>query len=303
MAQKDLLYGKLNEGILVERLGAFRRNLKRNRALIDAHGGLKRIVPALNGTTALVIGAGPSLERNFDLLRKYQHRQELTYIAVDMALRPLMKRGIEPRYVFSCESVPVDFFGGLDTSHAHLVAFSCASHINLRKWRGEVSFYNWMIDRPEYRELWEEAGTALGFVATGSLVITQAVAFALGCGIRGLVLVGNDLGFTDRFYAGGSAAGRSAGRAVDRLAPVETGEISRARRAMQYRIDRGGRSYYTNAQFLAGKMWLEDLFRKSRVPIYDCSDPGCSEKYVAKMELRNFMYSMDGRNRRKRRKE
>jgi hypothetical protein len=302
MVDKDQLYTNLNEGILAERLDAFERNLRKNLSLIKRHGGVRKIVPGLEGVTAIVIGAGPSLEKNIGVLKQYQFRQDLVYLAADMALRPLMEQGVRPGYVFSCETSPVDFFSGIDTTRMHLVAFSCMSHANLMKWRGGISFYNWMIRRPEYQRLWETAGMDLGFVATGSLITTQAVAFAMGCGIKGLVLAGNDLGFSDRFYVRGSSACRSYHASAGRLSPPETIERYRSRRAMEYRIRRGERDYYTTSQFLAAKLWLEDLFKERRVPVYDCSDPGCSEKYVEKIELKDLLNSIDGRNRRKRRR-
>jgi hypothetical protein len=302
MVDRDRLYGDLNDGILAERHAAFKRNLDLNLPLIRRHGGLSGIVPALKGTTALVIGAGPSLDRNLPVLKKYQQRQEFVFIAADMALRPLARAGIRPRFVVSCETSPVDFFGDVDTAGLHLVAFSCMSAVNLRKWLGGMSFYNWMIHRPEYDALWEKAGHDLGFLGTGSLVTTQAAALALGCGAAGLVLVGNDLGFTDRFYARGAVAHRDACRSATRTAPVETGEALRTRRARAYRLRRGAGEFFTTRQFLAGKLWLEDLFKGSGVPVCDCSDPGCSEKYVAKMELRDFMDGIDRRPGRKRRK-
>jgi len=299
IVDRERLYGDLNDGILAERRAAFARNLDLNLPLIRRHGGLRAVMPALKGRTALVIGAGPSLDRDLPLLRSCQQRQELVCIAVDMALRPLAGAGIRPRFVVSCETSPVDFFGDVDTAGLHLVAFSCMSAVNLRRWRGGMSFYNWMIHRPEYAALWEKAGSELGFLGTGSLVTTQAAALALGCGVARLVLVGNDLGFTDRFYARGTVAHRSAGRASARLSPVETGEMIRSRRAREYRVRRGDREFYTTRQFLAGKLWLEELFGRSAVPVCDCSDPGCSEKYVAKMNLGDFMDGMDGRPARK----
>jgi hypothetical protein len=250
----------------------------------------------------VVIGAGPSLEENLVILKRFQQRRELVYIAVDMALAPLFHAGIRPRFVLSCETSPVDFFGGVDTAGLHLVAFSCASRLNLRKWRGDMSFYNWMIHRPEYAALWDGAGRDLGFLGTGGLVTTQAAALALGSGVEGLVLVGNDLGFTDRFYARGTVPHRSACRASLRLSPVETAEMRRSLVAREYVIRRGSRDFYTTRQFLAGKLWLEELFRSSRIPVYDCSDPGCSEKFVAKMSLRDFMGTIDRRSARTRRK-
>ncbi len=302
MVDRDQLYSNLNEGILAERLGSFQRNLRKNISLIRVHGGLQRILSGLEGKTAVVIAAGPSLEKNFSVLKQYQHRRELVYIAVDMALRPLARFGITPAFVVSCETSPLDFFGGIDTARMHLLAFSCMSHANLLRWGGSMSFYNWMMQRPEYDELWETAGSDLGFVATGGLVTTQAVAFAMGCRINGLVLAGNDLGFADRYHVRESIPCRTSIDRSERLSPSESREMVRRRRAMEYRIERGARSYYTTAQFLAAKLWLENLFTGSRVPVYDCSDPGCSEKYVAKMELKDFMSSMDGRSRRKRRK-
>lgn len=303
MVDREELYSSLNEGILAERLVSFERNLRKNLDLIRRHGGLRRVIPELEGKLAVVIAAGPSLDDRIDLLRQYQHRRELVYIAADMALRPLARRGIVPRFVVSCETSPLDFFGGIDTGRMHLLAFSCMSHANLMRWRGDMSFYNWMMKRPEYERLWERAGQDLGFVATGGLVTTQAVAFALGCGIGGLVLAGNDLGFTDRYHARESVPCRASVDGADRLSPPESGEMARRRRAMEYRIERGARSFYTTGQFLAAKMWLEDLFKGARIPVYDCSDPGCSEKYVAKMDLQDVLYSLPGRTKRRRRKQ
>ncbi|MBN2079397.1 MAG: DUF115 domain-containing protein [Spirochaetes bacterium] len=298
MIDEKELYRNLNEGILAERLGAFERNLTKNLPLIARSGGLAPVVPEFSGKIALVIGAGPSLERHCEALRRYQHRRELAYIATDMALRPLLLRGIRPAYVFSCETSPVDFFGGLETSRIRLLAFSCMSHVNLRRWRGPVSFYNWMMRRPEYDALWERAGKDLGFVATGGLVTTQAVSFVLGCPIGGLVMAGNDLGFHGRFYARGTAAHLRPSTLPRRLSPGETVEMNLSRGAMEYRIERGGRFYYTTRQFLAAKMWLEGLFQ-GRERVFDCSEPGCSEKYVAKIELERFLGSITGGTRKR----
>jgi hypothetical protein len=296
------LYANLNEGILTERAGAFARNLKKNLSLIRSHGGLRTVIPEFDGRTAVVIGAGPSLDKHLDLLRRFQERRELAYIAADMALRPLMESGVRPGYVFSCETNPVDFFRGLRTEHIRLMAFSCMSHVNLRSWRGHMSFYNWMIRGDAYDRLWQEAGLDLGFVATGGLVTTQAVAFALGCGIGNLVLVGNDLGFRHRFYATGTVRHRAMCMKATRCAPAESLEMNAARRAMAFRIQRGDQTFFTTGQFLAGKTWLEELFGGNGTPVYDASFPGCSDKYVAKIELRDFLYSLEGAKKRRRRR-
>jgi len=299
MVEKKILYERMNQGVLSERLGAFRRNLGKNLPLIERHGGLETIVPLLRGRHVVIVGAGPSLDREAGILKKYQHRDSIAIIASDMALLPLMEWGVRPRFVISCETTPAGFFDPVDTSGTHLLAFSCISHYNLLKWQGKVSFYNWMVHNELYDSLWERAGLHLGFVATGSIVTTQAVSLALGCAPLSLLLVGNDMGFDRRFYARNTVRHRRYAERARRDMPLETLEFDALRRAGEYMIDRGGRVYFTNNQFLTAKVWLEELFSRSNVPIYDCSEPGCSEKFVRKTRLKDFFQSFEGRKGRK----
>jgi len=88
---------------------------------------------------------------------------------------------------------------------------------------------------------------------------------------------------------------------INRYTPLETFEMDSSRRGRDYRISRGPTDFYTTSQFLAGKLWLEDLFKNRNLRVYDASDPGCSEKYVAKTDLSDFFYFMEGGKKRKRR--
>ncbi len=293
MVNKDELYKALNEGVLSERLRRYERNLERNMPLIKRHGGVRKIVGDFSGKHVVVIGAGPSLDKNLHLLKKFQHRRECVFVSADMALKPLIRGGVRPGYVFSCETVPVDYFGRIETGAMRLVAFSCISHVNLRRWSGDISFYNWMMQGGEYDALWSRAGTDLGFVATGNIVTTQAVAFALGCGISSLLLVGNDLGFRERYYSRGTASWASMDEKRSRFTPFESIEYSMVRFHREYEVRRGELVYFTNSQFLAAKLWLEDLFRKTDVPVYDCGEPGCSETAVRRAEAAEYFSRFD----------
>ena len=286
---REVLFKTLNEGILSERLALFHINLNKNRPLIERYGGLGRIVPLVQGRHVIVVGAGPSLEDNLLLLKTARQRSDIVIIAVDMALRPLLKSGIVPDFVISCETTPVDFFGGVSTDGMHLLAFSCMRNSTLRRWRGDVSFYNWMLHTPEYNELWQKAGTDLGFVATGNSVTTQAVALALGCGIRSLMISGNDLAFRCRMYIRGSVPLARAEMVCGRFNPLSGYEMSLSRRRREYEIHRGKEKYYTDNQFLAAKLWLEDLLKGQQVPVYDCSSPGCANQVVEHVPLEKYL--------------
>ncbi|MBN2040952.1 MAG: DUF115 domain-containing protein [Spirochaetes bacterium] len=295
------LYKNLNEGILEERFRAFQNNLDKNLGIIHECGGLKNVIPAFTDKHIIIAGSGPSLENELDVLKKYQFRDNIIIIAADMALLPLTKNGIAPHFVISCEATPVDYFSNIETGKMHLLAFSCMSNTNLRKWTGRVSFYNWMIHNDMYNSLWEKAGNDLGFVATGSIVTTQAVSIAAGCTVSSIMLIGNDLGFSAEYYTRGTINYIRNLHNVHRLKPLETHDFYSTIRARNYRINRGDKYYFTNNQFLAAKYWLEDLFKKTRLPVYDSGEPGCSPEVVKKTSLKKYLENT-GRKRSRRRK-
>ena len=293
MINRAELYHDLNAGMTEERFHAFEWNLKKNLPLIARHGGLEKVVPFLRGRNVVIAGAGPSLDEGLRYLRDRELRRRIIVISADMALLPLVKNGVIPDYVMSCETTPVDFFGGMRTAGMHLLAFSCMSSVNLRKWRGAVSFYNWMIFEAPYRTLWETAGTGLGYLATGSIITTQAVSFALGCGIGSLALIGNDLAFGHRFYARDTVPLDNSVRICGRFSGVESMEMDRSRKRRQYEIRRGDAVYFTDSQFLAAKTWLEDLMARNNFPVHDCSVPGCAGSNIVKTGLGEYFSHLE----------
>lgn len=300
----DGLYNLINKGIIEERYGTFLKNVRKNRPLIQKFGGLSRIVPLLQNRHVIIAGAGPSLDEAANLLKKCSRRHEVVIIAADMAFRPLVERGIPPSFVISCETRPMDFFNGVSAPGCHLLAFSCISPSNLKSWKGDISFYNWMMESEHYDILWETAGKELGSVATASTVVTNAVSIALGCTVRSLALVGNDMGFSHYYHCRGSMTARRDLLFSMRKAPPETLEYGTVMRSKEYMIQREGGVFYTNGQFLAAKKWLEGLFDSGNYPVYDLSDPGCSPRYTRKVSFNDYCrdISPPARKKRKRRK-
>lgn len=296
MINQEDIFSQLNEGMLLERSRAFRNNLKKNLPLIKKWGGLRPIVDRFKGKHLLVIGSGPSLDQCYENLQKLRQRNDIIFIASDMALKPLCERGIYPQYVITCETTPTDFFSGINTENIHLLSFSCSSFSNIRKWEGGISFFNWMIDGDFYDELWRESGEDLGFVATGSIVTTQAVSMALGCGIASLLMVGNDLAFFDRFYASGAHPAEKKFFISGRLNTPASIDMNKGRYARDYQVKRESELFYTNNQFLAARLWLEKLFASAPYPVADCSRPGCSAGSVHKIGLNEYLAVFNNKN-------
>lgn len=295
MINQDEIFSNLNQGMLAERSRAFKNNLKKNRVLIKKWGGLRPVIGRFTGKHVIVIGSGPSLNGCYDILKILRSRDDVILLAVDMALKPLCSHGVRPHFVITCETTPADFFSGIDTGNMHLLSFSCSSHSNIRKWEGDISFFNWMVNGEIYDNLWREAGEELGFVATGSIVTTQAVSLVLGCGIASLLLVGNDMGFFDRFYASGTSPSERKFLVSGRFNSCDTIEMNKGRIAREYDVKSSGELYYMNNQFLAARLWLEKLFRSAPYPVADCSRPGCPAGVVNKIDLADYLAALNNK--------
>lgn len=285
---KQELYQHINAGMTQERFHAFERNLALNASLIARFGGVGSVLSRIKGRHVVLCGAGSSLETAIPHLKKICQRETVTLIAADMAFRPLVREGIVPRFAISCETTPRDFFAGVDTSKTELLAFSCVCSRTAREWKGTIHFYNWLLHGEPWDCLWHKAGLGLGFAATGSIVTSQALSIALGCGAQSVMLAGNDLGFYDRCYSRGTVRDQSVTPSCGRVTPLETLEFSAAWRARHYVIPRGEKKFFTNHQFLAAKYWMEETASKSTIPVYDSSEPGCSAGKVEKLGMKHY---------------
>ncbi|MBZ0172964.1 MAG: DUF115 domain-containing protein, partial [Phycisphaerales bacterium] len=75
------------------------RNMVMNADHYASTGGIESLAGAGYGRPAIVVSAGPSLERNIDLLKDPKVRGHAVIIAVQTVLRPMLRRGIKPHFV------------------------------------------------------------------------------------------------------------------------------------------------------------------------------------------------------------
>jgi hypothetical protein len=106
-----------------ENAGAYLLNTLRNVGSIAREADAMRLDGRFNGYPAIVISAGPSLDRNIDALRGLEHQAVL--IAVDTALRPLLAAGVIPHLAVALDPTVANAAHLLhlpDASGVHLVA-------------------------------------------------------------------------------------------------------------------------------------------------------------------------------------
>lgn len=179
------------------------RHYLENLPAIAREPGLPALADGLRGVPAIVVAAGPSLDRNVEQLRTL--RQHALVLAVNTAASALARAGVVPHAVVAIESLDVStqlaalpFLREVPaflelTGHPGLWQLPFAQTLPISVDTNACAHFSARID-PKHH-------LAAGFCVANAAV---AIAHALGCGP--IVLVGSDLAYSgERVYASGTA--------------------------------------------------------------------------------------------------
>lgn len=191
------------------------RNLLMNLDRYAVCPGVEDLRGAARGRPAIVVAAGPSLRRNMDLLARPGVRERFVIIAVQTALKPLLARGIRPHFVTALDYHEISrrFYEGLteaDVEGVTLVADPKANPAILEAFPGAIRMPGDAMlpgDRAILDELLgPELARPMGTLPPGATVAHMAYYLARHLGCDPVILIGQDLGFTDGVYYGAGAA-------------------------------------------------------------------------------------------------
>ncbi len=184
------------------RLDAWQESFYANLPRLPGSGTIGRLDHALAGRPAVVVAAGPSLDRNLHLLREVAGHA--TILAVNTAAGALDRAGIVPTALVSVESLDVSpqlgnlsFLGRVPafldmTGHPNLWRLPFARRIAMCSDSASVSMFAARVC-PGIR------------ISAGFCVANAAVALAVRLGAPEIVLVGSDLAYSaGRMYARGT---------------------------------------------------------------------------------------------------
>ncbi|OPY79042.1 MAG: hypothetical protein A4E65_02063 [Syntrophorhabdus sp. PtaU1.Bin153] len=174
-----------------------------NVPLIIRCPGVIRLKGMFKGRPAIVVSAGPSLEKNMHLLKQAKGRAII--IAVDVAVPTLLPSGIMPDIVVALEANRKLGLAFRDNPLLKHVPFVCSGEVDggtvLSQHPGPLfvnlvsqhSLLHWM------RRFWEDKGHVWQF---GGSVAHSAFALAEYVGATSIALVGQDLSFKEKLHAG-----------------------------------------------------------------------------------------------------
>lgn len=192
-------------------------------------GNLKYIAegyhPALLSKTipysgaAILVSAGPSLNKNIQELKRAKNK--CLIVAVDTAVKPLMRTGIVPDLMTTVDALkPVGLIDTAGSEEIPLVAPACAVSALVEHQKGKKIFYYDGHSVP--MSIYNVNHKTLSNVAIGGSVACAGLSLIYKMGFDTIILVGQDLAFTgNRSHADGTFQERMPERDTSRMRMVK----------------------------------------------------------------------------------
>lgn len=142
---------------------------------------------------AIVVSAGPSLNKNIETLKKAKNKAFI--IAVDTAIKPLVSHGIVPDMYAIVDGVkPLELVEVEESRYIPLITTLQASKAILEYHKGKKFFFCEGIKFID--EMYEKNKKTFFMLASGGSVATLAFSLVSYVGFRTVILVGQDLALT-----------------------------------------------------------------------------------------------------------
>ena len=243
---------------------------------------------AARGSPAICVGAGPSLAKNVDLLRDPDVRRNVVVVCAQTTLKPLLDRGIRPDIVTSLDYSEISrrFFESLPPlEDVTLVAEPKAHPAVFDSFPGPIRCSN---DNFLDRMLGSLARPMVA-IRHGATVAHLSVYVAQHLGCDPIILIGQDLGFSDGlYYCPGTAihdVWAPELNAFNTLETLEWQRIVRHRQHLEKRTDVNGRPIYTDEQMLTYLGQFERDFSDAPQRIIDATEGGMLKLHTTRMTL------------------
>lgn len=167
-------------------------NIASNVVEISTHYGVNKFFDKYKNIPAIIVSAGPSLEKNIRKLKEIKNKALI--IAVDTAMKPLFSHNISPHFVITIDPQKKNskYFRNVNFKESVLIAESSVDKEAIDSFNGAIYFINSIFPLAKY--FMEELGDR-GDITTGGSVSTAAYDFAIRIGANPIIMVGLDLSF------------------------------------------------------------------------------------------------------------
>ncbi|HLV01692.1 MAG TPA: 6-hydroxymethylpterin diphosphokinase MptE-like protein, partial [Acidobacteriota bacterium] len=174
----------------------WQENALRNLSYLPESVPVSSVFGSMQGKPAIIVSAGPSLDRNLHLLKQAQNRAMI--VAVGTVARLLHSNGIQPSVVMSFDGWEANYkhhFRNLELSNTPLIYDLAVHYKVVSEYRGPRVL---MLVNPANYWVEEVMDCEIGRIEMGPSIANTAFDFCLKLGANPIIFVGQDLAYTDR---------------------------------------------------------------------------------------------------------
>ena len=263
----------------------WQQNFQANRNAIERNPGVIALKNKFRDLPCIVVGAGPSLDKNIRFLHRAQNKAVI--ISCDAALKPLMGHGIVPDFVVCLD--PQEEISRFLTNVPHkgitLVVPSIVHPHVVELWENDVLFFNkFAPDIPALVEI-QKIVPHIGVLTPGGTVLSVTYDLAFQAGGTPIIFVGQDLSYPKKnSHSHGSDA---AGQGLKMM-------MEKQKDHLVLETDINGQSLRTLKSMSVSKQWFNWAFttwkRENPLSIFNCSEAGILTDHCALEPLTEAIY-------------
>ncbi|MDK2903640.1 MAG: hypothetical protein PWQ93_1559 [Clostridiales bacterium] len=274
-AARDVINAKvINRNTLLHFAAQWQDNFFANLPYALQSIPIGRLFDKFIGKPVVIVSAGPSLNKNIYLLKEI--RDKAFIICVGTALKALLKHNIMPHAVISVDGGYPNYVHFKDIVCDVPLIYSFTLHPGIvKEWEGP-RFIMGIFD-PMSLWLQEMLETPIGMVMSGPSVANVAFSLALHLKADPIILIGQDLAYTDdgRTHAEGTT--------------YETDRVQIDDKKYKYVEGIDGRPVPTSASFLSFLTWFENAIMNLdyEATIIDATEGGAKIHGTKIMTFRN----------------
>ncbi|MDI6703303.1 MAG: DUF115 domain-containing protein [bacterium] len=278
----------LNLGSLTEYGQIWQENILKNLPEIINNPPVDSLFGRFKNMPAIIISAGPSLDKNVEELKRAKDRALL--IAVDTVLKPLLFRGIRPDIVVSCDAQEENYIyvKGIEVEDIVLVADSICYPLIFENFKGIKLISSHGHPVMEWIQSYiERYGDLLKTtpLETGGSVATVAFDLARKAEANPIVFVGQDLSYPgERIYSKGVPS-----RLIDSVSRFNTLEMMNREairnKGVVFATDIFGKKVPTHENLLIYRDWFTNEMKKTEGLCINATEGGILKEGVKIMDL------------------
>jgi hypothetical protein len=263
----------------------WQQNFQVNRNTVERNPGVIALKNKFRGLPCIVVGAGPSLDKNIRFLHRAQNKAVI--ISCDAALKPLMGQGIVPDFVVCLD--PQEEISRFLVNVPHkgitLVVPSIVHPHVIKLWENDVLFFNkFAPDIPTLVEI-QKIVPHIGILTPGGTVLSVTYDLAFQAGGTPIIFVGQDLSYPKKksHSHGSDAAGQSLKIMMEKQ-----------KDHLVLETDINSQSLRTLKSMSVSKQWFNWAFttwkRENPLSVFNCSEAGILTDHCILQPLTEAIY-------------